>query len=301
MFAYLKYRIKFHSYNKGMVISVSSFMFAIMLQSIVAYVNNTADKTILGIMMGERASGIYGLSMTFITMFNMVPTSILTLFLPKATEMIVGGSSMKEQTSIASSIGRYQMIVCGGIISAFIVLGRDFISLWAKSYVNEIWIISLIIMIPNAVPLIQNYCLNILDAMKKRLFRSIVLLGLSVFNIILTVYLIKQIGLYGAPIATGIAYIIGHWIIINIYYKRAIGIDVLFMWKTILHKLFFVVCAVTIIVFPINFIESKASWSFLAIKTIIWIFVYAISIYKFGLNPDEKDIVDSTIRRYVKK
>lgn len=301
IFAVMHYKIRLHYFDKSILISVGSFMMAIMLQSIVAYINNTTDKTILGIMIGENASGLYGLSMTFITMFNMAPTSILTIFLPKATKMIVSGSSMKEQSDIAGKIGRYQMIVCGGIISAFIVFGKDFISLWAKIDPKEVWLIALIIMIPNSVPLIQNYCLNVLDALNKRLFRSIVLLGLSVLNIFLTIILIKLMGIMGAPIATAIAYIIGHWIVINIYYKKNIGLDVKSIWKNITNRLLPVIVIITAVCYSINYVIPVVTWPGLIIKAILWCIAYIVSIYFVGLRKSEKAYISNLFKRVFAK
>jgi len=302
-FGYIKFKIKLHNFEPKIFKPMATFMFAIMLQSIVAYLNNTVDKTILGIMLGETASGIYGLSMTFITMFNMIPTAILTIFLPQATKMVIQGENIEKHTKMASMLGRYQMIVCGGILSAFFVVGKDFIHLWAGANEKEIWLTALIIMVPNAIPLIQNYCLNVLDAMNKRLFRSLVLLGISVLNIFLTIFMIKKLGLLGAPIATAIAYIIGHGFVINVYYKKAIGIDVFKMWKAILSRLLPCVIITTIVTYPLAFFKDVTILSF-GIKCIAWCAIYGVLLLLFGLNKTEKNMMKSVfkkIRSFVKK
>jgi O-antigen/teichoic acid export membrane protein len=293
-FGYIKFKIKLHNFDLNIFKPMATFMFAIMLQSIVAYLNNTVDKTILGIMLGETASGIYGLSMTFITMFNMIPTVILTIFLPQATKMVIQGESMEKHTQMASLLGRYQMIVCGGILSLFAVLGMDFIHLWAGENEKEIWLTALIIMIPNAIPLIQNYCLNVLDAMNKRLFRSIVLLGISGLNIVLTIVMVKEFGVLGAPISTAFSYVIGHGIVINIYYKKVIGIGIGKMWKTILSRLLPCVIVTTIITYPLNFYENINYISF-AVKAVIWAAVYGLLLLLFGFNKSEKLVIKNLI------
>lgn len=295
-FGYIKFKIKLHRFDVRIFKPMATFMFAIMLQSIVAYLNNTVDKTILGIMLGETASGIYGLSMTFITMFNMIPTAILTIFLPQATKMVIQGESMEKHTRMAGMLGRYQMIVCGGILSAFTVLGMDFIHIWAGENERDIWLTALIIMIPNAIPLIQNYCLNVLDAMNKRLFRSLVLLGISVVNIFLTVFMIKKIGLLGAPIATAIAYILGHGFVINIYYKKVIGIGIGEMWKTIFSRLLPCVVITTVVTYPLTFFENITIFSF-GIKCVVWCAVYGILLLLFGFNKTEKNMIKAIFKK----
>ena len=297
---HLKFKIKLHCFDKSLFKPMATFMAAIMLQSIVAYLNNTVDKTILGIMLGETASGIYGLSMTFITLFNMIPTVILTIFLPQATRMVVQGAPMDKHTQMATNLGRYQMVVCGGILSAFVVLGRDFISLWAGTTVNEIWLTALIIMIPNAVPLIQNYCLNVLDAMNKRMFRSATLLGLSVLNVGLTIMMIKWWGYIGAAIATAVAYVIGHGIVINIYYHKKIGINIIAMWKGILHRLFPCVLIVTVLTLPLM-MWNNTGWVTFLCKCIIWGLVYVAMLFVMGLKQDEKQMCYSFVKKLCRR
>lgn len=289
-FIIVKFKIKLYEFRTSTIWVTITFMLAFMIQSIVAYINNTVDKTLLGIMLGETASGVYGLSMTFITMFNMIPTTILTIFLPQATKMVVSGEPMESHTRLAIKLGRYQMVTCGGILSAFFIVGRDFIQLWAGTNVTDVWLIALIIMIPNAIPLIQNYCLNVLDAMGKRMFRSIVLLGISFLNIVMTIIMIRKFGTIGAPIATAISYIIGHAIVINVYYHKVIGIDVIQMWKGILNKLLICVLVTTIVCLPLILWQNITWMSFLC-KCIVWAIVYLIFLLSFGLNSEEKNIL----------
>lgn len=293
----LKFKPHLFTFDKKIFFPMATFMFAIMLQSIVAYLNNTVDKTILGIMEGEIASGIYGLSMTFITVFNMLPTSTLTIFLPKATKMVVEGNDMQQQTELAIKLGRYQMILCGGMLCAFIVLGQDFIELWAKENVLDVWLTALIIMIPNAIPLIQNYCLNILDAMKKRLFRSIILLSISVLNIFLTILMIQFWGILGAAIATGIAYIVGHGIVMNIYYHKKIGINIPRMWKGILSRLLPCILLVGILTAPLMLYKNITIFSFI-FKCVIWIIVYCAGLWLLGFNKEEKELIIRGLKKF---
>ncbi len=299
VFGRLKFKIKFHFLDKSLLRSMFLFMAAIMLQSIVAYLNNTADKTIIGIMLGEKDSGIYGLSMTFITLFNMLPTAMLTIFLPVAVKLTIdkGENQMLHHTDLAIRIGRYQMIICGGILCAFIVLGRDFIQLWAGTDVDLIWLTALIIMIPNAIPLIQNYCLNVLDALNKRIFRSWVLLGLSTLNIVVTIILIKQWGIIGAPIATAIAYLIGHGVLMNIYYHKVIGLNIPKMWRAICHKIVPCILLTGILSIPMLRYEDITIVSFL-IKCCIWGTIYIGLLWLMGLSQEEKATVISMIKRH---
>ncbi len=287
-FLILRFKIRFYHFNGAVLRPAAIFMTAIMLQSAGAYLNNSADKTILGIMLGESASGIYGLSMTFITMYNMFPASVAAIFLPHATKMVINGADMEQHTLTAVKLGRFQWIICGGILSAFCVLGRDFIILWVGTNAGEIWLTALIVMIPGSIPLIQIYCLNMLDAMNKRMFRSVVLLCLSFLHIVLSVIMIRRMGMPGAPVSAGITYLIGHGVIINIYYRK-IGLHVKKMWIGIMRGLLPAVIVTTIVTAPFMIYEN-VTWGSFFIKCILWTAVYCIALL-IGSNDEERAAV----------
>ena len=95
-----------------------------------------------------------------------------------------GDCDSNKLTDFVIRPGRYQFMLCGGFVVGFALFGREFIYLWTGPDAVQAWLIALIIMIPNIVPLIQNTALSILDAMKKRLFRSVVLFLISIVNIL---------------------------------------------------------------------------------------------------------------------
>lgn len=293
----LHFKIRFHKGYAYVIKPMSTFMLAILLQSIVSYLNNTVDKTILGVMEGKTATGIYSLSMTFITAFNMFPTAISNIFLPQATRLILHNSERKDLTNFVIKPGRFQFIVCGGILTGFILFGQDFITLWAKENEFEIWIISIIIMAPNMITLVENTVLTILDAKNKRMFRSIVMLGISAGNVLLTIMLIKYFGTIGAPIATAISYFIGYILIMNVYYDKVINIDVIYMFKEIFKGIAPCLLMAGGISLSIHMLWKGISLIKIIVEGLIFIFIYGVLLYKWGMKKDEKLSLQQIIRR----
>ena len=97
-FTTLKFRIKFHYWDFSMLRPAFALMIAMLLQSVVGYVNNSVDKTILGIMTTKVDVAVYSIAATFITMFNTLPTTISSVFQTKAVRIIVSGASHDELT-----------------------------------------------------------------------------------------------------------------------------------------------------------------------------------------------------------
>ncbi len=55
--------------------------------------------------------------------------------------------------------------------------------------------------------------------------------GIAVLNIFVTIFLVDRFGILGAPVATAFALTLGNIVIINIYYSRVVGIEVMRFFK----------------------------------------------------------------------
>lgn len=296
-FAILKFKVRFSHFDKVLILSVFSFMFAIFLQSVVAYVNNVVDKTILGVMTTKSDVAIYSVALTFITLFNSLPSAISGVFLPQATRLVTNDADRKSLTDFVVRPGRYQFMICGAVIAGFILFGKEFITLWSGADTIQSWNVALIIMIPNMIPLIENTVISILDAKKKRLFRSLVLFGISLINILVSIILVNKYGMMGAPIGTAFAFIVGYGVVLNFYYDRVIGINVLHMFRKIFSKVWVCILIATLVSIPLNIVMKSYSLPTLLIKMCVFCLVYVFTLFIFGFNQNEKKDMKSIIRK----
>ncbi len=284
---YIKPKIKFHYYDSLLIRNIVFLMVALFLQSVATYVNNAADKTILGVFLDPTAVAVYSIAMTICSFFASIPNSMNSLYVPKATQMVVKNATGEELTDLVIQPGRVQFVFCGAVIAGFSLYGKYFIYLWIGQEAEMAWYIALILIIPLMFPLIQNVCLSILTAMNKRMFRSLVVVFTSVFNIIITIVLVKKIGMLGAPIGTAISIIIGNIIITNIYYIRIIHLNILRLYKEIIKGILICILvsaglsSLTLLI-PIN------GWFQLCINCFVFILIYIISLWLYGLNKYEK-------------
>lgn len=293
----LKCRIRLHKPEKALLASAGLFVAAFGLQSVTAYVNNSLGKTLLGAFLGKTETAVYSLSMTFITIFNMLPTAITGVFLPMATRKVVHNESSRSLTEMVVETGRVQFAVCGGFIAGFSLLGRDFIKIWAGTNINEIWLIALIIMLPNMIPLIQGMCINILDAMNRRMARSLILLAATIINMVLTYGLIKAIGIWGAPVGTAISYLVGYGVLMNMYYHKKIGLEVSYMFKGIFFGVTKAIGLAIILTSPLLLWECRSYLTFI-VKGTVFTLIYTVLLYYIGINAKEKAMIRSLIPGY---
>ena len=145
-------------------------------------------------------------------------------------------------------------------------------------------------MIPVTIPLIQNTGLNMLYAMNKHQFRSIVYAFIAVTNVALTFWWVENFGIIGAAAATCLAYILGHVFVMNWFYHKKIGIDIPLFWKNILKMS------------PVMFLMGTAWWFLLDalvidslikffIPAVIYTVMYFLLAYKFMMNAYERNLI----------
>ena len=297
----LKVKIRFHGLDLKMLQPAFLLMFAMLLQSVVGNVNNSVDKTILGIMSTKNEVAIYAIAATFITIFNSLPYSISAVYQTTATKLVVSGADNEQLTNFVIKPGRFQLIITGGFIIGFLLLGREFIICWTGKKMINAWLYALIIMIPNAIPLVQNTCNLILNAMDKRIYRSLILTCITLINIVLTIFFIKWFGPIGAPIATAISYIIGHIILMNLYYYFKLHLDIFKMFRGILKKISTSIIITFLLNLPLYFLNSNGNWILLLIKMLIFVIIYFIILLIYGFNIEEKTMVNNIYTKIRKK
>jgi len=299
-FFVLKFKIKFHKLDFAMMRPATILMLAMLLQSVIGYVNTSVDKTILGVMTTKHDVAVYSIAATIISMVNALPTAVSSVYQPDAVRLVVKGADSTQINDFISKPGRIQFIITGGFIAGWILFGMDFIKCWTGPNTIMAWAYVLIIMVPNMLPLIQNTILAILNAKDKRIFRSLILGLIVIINIALTVFLVKKIGPIGAPIATGISYIIGHCIIMNIYYWKELKLDVIDMLKKITKGILPCVLITTALCSPLLFIKNKGNWLLFIFKAMVFCVIYAFTLYKWGLNKKEKQEITKKLSKFKK-
>lgn len=292
----LKERPHLYGLNKAELAQIFSFSLAILLQTIVNQVNNNVDLMILGaIEINKEIITMYSSALTIYTVYNSMITVFANLYFPQAVKEVTRGSSPQALTDFVIKPGRIQAAVAMAVIFGFAVLGRDFISLWiGEKYMNAYYV-TLILIIPVTIPLVQNVCISILDARLKRMFRSVMLLGMAAINVCLSLLLVHVIGFWGAAIGTVISLVVGNVIVMNIYYQKVIGIQIIRMFREIFRGILPAGLLAGIINIPSLVFGQPNMWIFL-IKGLGFLATYGICLWLFGLNSEEKKQVKQTFR-----
>lgn len=294
-FKYLKISFYFGKIDFKLLKEILGYSFFVFLGVIVDQIYWNTDQFILGIVAGTIPVAVYAIAMQFIRIYMQFSTSISSLFLPRVTMMVANKATNLELTEIMTKYGRLQFIVMGYILSGFILFGHPFISLWAGVNYENAYYIVLLIMIPLAIPLIQNVGISILYAKNLQGYRSIILIFIAILNVIISLPLARNFGGIGAALATAISLIIGNIICMNIYYHRKIGINIKHFWLNI----FLMAIPVFISVFVgsgINYIFERNNLIFFISKIIFYSIVFFIFMWFLAFNKYEKNLFFSILK-----
>ena len=104
-----------------------------------------------------------------------------------------------------------------------------------------------------------------------------------------SIYLCQIWGAAGAALGTGVASVLGHGIIMNVFYHKKVNIDMIVFWKNILRQ-----GAGMLPAFAVGFAMTRwiaiESWLVLLGSALVYTAVYVACILMLSLNEEEKAV-----------
>ena len=278
---------KYTYWNRALFIESGKYTALMFLTSIAAQVNNNLDNIIIGAISGPNLVTVYSMGLLIFGMYENLSTSVSSVMLPTVTNLLEEDKSGTSIYQLVVKAGRIQFLLLGATVVGFACIGRDFISSWLGSGYEDVYIITLILMIPSLFELCVNTCLSILRAKNKLVFRTVVLFASTLLNGIITVIAVKNWSYIGAAYGTAASFIIGSLIVMNLYYYKVLHLPILKIYKEITKGIW----ACLIVAGMVLFVASRyinGGWISIIINVLIFCLVYGCTLLLFGLNSDEK-------------
>lgn len=301
-FTKLKMQISFRNPNFGLLKEIFIFSLFIAMNQIIDQINWQTDKVILGKVVNGGAVAVYAVGAQINTMFTSFSTAVSSVFTPKVNMIVQENKEDmdKQLTDLFIKVGRIQWFIMFLVLSGFVFFGQFFVSKWAgEGYENAYWV-ALLLMVPATIPLIQNIGIEIQRAKNKHQFRSIVYLIMAILNVGISILFAMMWGEIGTALGTTIALLVANGLIMNIYYQKKLGINVIEFWKSIGKTLTGMITPVAFGVFLILFYEFNSLLDF-GLLVVAYTFVYIISIYFLGMNKEEKGMINSVFKKVVRR
>ena len=295
----LKIKIRFGKTGKGIIKEIFLFSFYIFLGVAVDKMNWSTGQVVLGLISGPTSVAVYAVGIQILLCFFGFASSISGIFLPRITEMINQKNSIELFSNLFIKIGRLQYILLLLVFLGFVFFGESFIKFWAGEDYIDAYAISLIVMLPLMFTSIQHTGVLILQALNRQKFRSIIYFIIAVINILLSWVLAKRYGGYGCAISFGICMCIGNIMIMNVYFSKRLGLQIIRFWKEICESKYLVI-GMIIFGFALIKLIIPDTVAKLLLDICIFMAIYAGMSYCFYMNQYEKNLIRTIVNRIIK-
>lgn len=297
-FSVLHIKIKYYYFNKTLLKSVGALASSTFFVFVTDQIFWQSNQIILGVLYGPNEVAVYAIAATIYMTYMPISTSISGIFLPYLTTLVARESSDKEINKIFINIGRYQYILLMLVFISFVFFGKEFIHYWiGNQYMNAYWI-AIIIMAPFTIDLIQNVGLTLMQARNTYGFRAKIYFLAGIFSVLLAIPLGKIYGGIGCAIATGIAMFLSNGLIMNWFYNSYMNLNIFKFWQEIIKLCFCCLVCCPVAIF-LNYLFT-GNVIYLLLKIFIFISIYLMIMWKFGLKQDERRLIKGKIN-YVRQ
>ena len=301
VFFRLRQKFVFRGFEKGLFKSLFVFTGFIAINMVVDQININIDKVLLGRFKGTEVVAVYSVGFTLYVYFQHFSTSLSHLFTPKVHALVRStedqpAEQRKQLTALFTRVGRIQFIILGLVASGLVFFGKDFILRWAGSGYDDSYYVTLLLVLPSMIPLIQNIGIEIQRAENNHKFRSIAYLLMAIINFVLSVFLCQLYGAVGSAIGTAISLVVANGVVINIYYHKKCNVDVLYFWKSILRMLPGLIIPVGAAVAASFFIRYDTIWKLIG-GIAVYTLIYCVSVWFLSMNGEEKNLVLNVIKK----
>ena len=292
----LHMRLTFGRFDFGLLREMGGFSFFIFLNMIIDQINWTVDTTLLGIISGTAATAIYGVGAQINNYYKTLSTSISGVFVPQINRIVAEGQGDEKLTSLFTRVGRIQFMLLMLVLTGFVFVGEPFIEAWGGGEYQGAYAIALMLMVPVTLPLIENLGIEIQRAKNMHQFRSKVYFCMALGNVLVSIPLGMRFGGLGCAMGTAISLVIGNGFVMNWYYQTHIGLDMKHFFRSILSMVPAMVPPALLGLLAVR-LHAFTGYSGVLTFAVPYAAVYALCVYKWAMNEQEKDMVRGMLRK----
>ncbi len=286
-FVRLHITVRYHGMDRALYVAFRRLALSAFAIAVIDQIFWKTNQVILGIISGTEAVAVYSIASLVYMNYMALSTAISGVYLPHVTALITKKASVAEISALFIRIGRAQYFLLLLVMSGFVFFGREFIRLWAGSGFEEAYGITILILLPFTIDLVQNIGLSILQAMNRYDFRAKVLCGVGLLNLALAIPLGMKYGGIGCAAATGFSMFLGNGVIMNWFYAKELHLEIGRFWREI-AKISLVALPCFAVGVLLNNLFSETGLVGFAGKIAVYTMVYGGMMYFFGMNAEER-------------
>ena len=288
--------------TKAFVFEIIGYSSWILLQMIATQINAFAEQVLLGAFVPGAALLIaeYGVGAQIVQYFQSLGSAVNGVLMPGVVRLVAQGADGQQLQDEMVRIGRILLLMLSPVLGGFLLYGKQFIALWAgTAYVEGYYVVAML-MAAYIFIMVQAIGTQILWAKNEHKEQAVLKFVIVLLNIGLTILLIRWNPLIGAALGTFISLMLGDVLVMNIVFKRKIGLRLGRYYRELLRGIFPVWSAAMLAGFAFSGLGLQG-WIGLGINIGVFCLVYGILMLKLGMNAREKQMVSAIIGSIFRK
>ena len=287
--------------DKKLFSEIFAFSFWTTVLTLAARLIFNITPTILGIVADSAAIAVFGIITSIEGYSYTITTAINGMFMPTISKIYTTEENVNEHLMpLMIKVGRFQFALNGLIIVGFALVGKSFINLWVGADYADAYYGILLVIIPGIFFNSLQVANTAMTVMNKVKIQAIIGLICGGVNIAISFVASKYYGVLGASASICIAYIVRS-ILYIIVDQKVMKFD---MRQFAIHCYLRMTPVVLITLglgLLLNYFVADASWLRLAVKAVIIISIYLITVFLFGITQQERKAMFSKIKMKMKR
>ena len=293
----LRMPFSFRRYDFGLLREMLGFTLYVFIGIVVDNFNWAIDRQLLMWFQGSTAVTVYTIAAQLNMFYLAFGNAISNVMTPRVHRLVAENAPMRTLDALFTKVGRLQFILLGGIFLGFVAIGQSFVVLWGggEQFRVDYWT-ALLLFFACLWTNIQTVGIEIQRAKNMHKYRSLVYLGVLVGNILISIPLCMKWEGLGAAIGTAIATLVGNVFLMNRYYYKHVGLNIPGFWRHICHLLPAMVLPAMTAVLLAVFVHPTSYWALIP-PGLLFVAVYGVSMWLFGMNRYERSLITGPLRR----
>ncbi len=279
-----------------------SYSAIILLQMIATQINNLTGSVFIGIFATSSSAilAVYGVGTQIYQYFQSFGGALNSTLMAGVVKKVEKDGSAGSLQNEMVRIGRFNFLFIGMVWLVFLLFGQQFVILWSGEVNADAYFVALLLTFPFVFILTQNIGSQILWAKNKHHLQAYLKLAIVLINVALTFFLIKWNPLWGATIGTFISLMLGDVIVMQLVFKKDIGIRLLPYYKNLFKGI--LPSLLVALIFGILIKLFKFSgWLGFFVNCSFVVCAYVICMLNFGFNQYEKSFINEIINRIFRR
>lgn len=293
-------KIKLSHWDKTLLKEIFGFSVWVLINSICSRLIMNICPNILGVTAGTMAITVFSFASTIEGYSYTFSSAIDGMFMPRIARITYKEENMNKVLPLMIKVGRFQYHLVGLILVGFIVVGKDFITLWlGQNYIN-VYYCAILLLLPAPFYLSQQIGKNTMVMMNKVKYLTYMNVIKAALNVVLVAILSVLWGVIGACLAICLVYFFRNFASMYLY-KRKLGLDTKRFSIECYAKMSVPMVLTLVIGMVTNILFTANSWTMLILKIVVITVIYLVLMWKLAYNSDEKNMVSGLLKKVIRK